>query len=434
MNPSPVYKLNQGQQAAADGFFAFLFDNNRELIISGPGGVGKTYLMGYLIDAIMPQYHQSCSLLGVKAEYTNVVMTATTNKAAEVLGVQTKRPTETIHSFLKLKVTDDYATGESKISKTTAWTIHQNLIIFIDEASMIDRQLLEMIRDSTLNCKIIYVGDHCQLAPVKEAISPIYHQRLPFYELTEPMRNSDKPALMELCKQLRTTVETGEFNPIKTTKGVVDHFTEVEVEQFIIDNFKDPHTKNRILAYTNNRVTDYNTYIRQMREHHVPYIVGETLINNSAIRLKNGMLSVEEEITIEKLAEQSEMVEVESGVSFEAIKASVSTPYKEYFSEVYLPLDKAHFSALIKHYQKMKNWNRYFFLKNTFPDLRAKDAQTVHKSQGSTYDTVVIDLNNLSTCHQPGLAARLLYVAVSRAKHRVIFFGRLAEKYGGILV
>ena len=79
--------LNQGQQEGADAFFRFLFDDNKQhLIITGPGGVGKTYLMGHLIDTIIPTYHQTCALMNVPVKYTSVHMTATTNKAAEVLG------------------------------------------------------------------------------------------------------------------------------------------------------------------------------------------------------------------------------------------------------------------------------------------------------------------------------------------------------------
>ena len=200
MSNTPVeYKLNQGQQAAADGFFEFLFDTNNELIISGPGGVGKTYLMGYLIDQIMPRYEQTCQLLGIKPQYTTVMMTATTNKAAEVLGVQTGRHTETIHQFLRLVVKDNYATGESTLQKRADWAIHKNVILFVGEASMMDRQLLQLLRDSTLNCKIIFVGDHCQLAPVKETISPIYTQNFQISYLTQPVRNANQPALMALC-------------------------------------------------------------------------------------------------------------------------------------------------------------------------------------------------------------------------------------------
>lgn len=433
MNPSPMYNLNQGQQAAADGFFSFLFEQHNEIIISGPGGVGKTYLMGYLIDAIMPRYISSCELMGIKPEYQSVIMTATTNKAAEVLGVQTSRPTQTIQSFLKLIVKDDYSTGVSTLTKARGWDIHKNVIIFIDEASMIDRPLLEFIRSSTHKCKIVYVGDHCQLAPVKETISPIYHQRLPFYELTEPMRNSEQPALMNLCSQLRRTVETGEFQPIKPVPGVVDYMSNAEMEAYINSEFKNPNPKSRILAYTNNQVMDYNNYIRQLREYKEPYLQGETFINNSAVTLPDGMLSVEEELTITWLDSASEHITIEPGVTMEIIRATLRTPYSEEFEDIMLPVDKTHYRELTKYYQKLKNWNRYYYLKNKFPDLRARDSQTVHKSQGSTYETVIIDLSNLSTCHLPALVARLLYVAVSRAKTRIILFGTLAQKYGGVL-
>jgi hypothetical protein len=158
--------LNAGQEAAADGFFEFLFSDQRESIISGPGGVGKTFLMSHLIDEIMPRYFDTCQLMGVKPEYDQVVMTATTNKAAEVLAVGTSRPCDTIHSFLNLKVTDDYTTGQQKLTPTLNWFVHERKILFIDECSMIDFPLLQLIREGTHNSKIVYVGDHCQLAPV----------------------------------------------------------------------------------------------------------------------------------------------------------------------------------------------------------------------------------------------------------------------------
>jgi hypothetical protein len=34
-----IKSLNAGQQAAADGFFQFLFSEQKELILSGAGGV-----------------------------------------------------------------------------------------------------------------------------------------------------------------------------------------------------------------------------------------------------------------------------------------------------------------------------------------------------------------------------------------------------------
>lgn len=424
--------LNQGQQAAADGFFQFLFEDSKELIISGPGGVGKTFLMGYMIDTTMPRYAEACALMGIKAQYTEVVMTATTNKAAEVLGIATGRPASTIHSFLALKVQDDYATGKSLLTKTREWRIHHNKIIFIDEASMIDKALLDMIREGTCNCKIIYVGDHCQLAPIQEPISPIYKQRLPFFELTEPMRTGI-PALQNINLQLRHTVETGEFFPIQIVPGVIDLLDDDQMETAVNATFLQQNGNDRVLAYTNQRVVDYNNHIREIRQIHSTYVLGEILINNNVIRLKNGMLSVEEELTIARLEESTEYVEIEDGVQMEVRYADLRTGYGETFFGIPLPEDKGHFTALIKHYQRAKNWNRYFHLKNTYPDLRPRDAATIHKAQGSTYDTVFVDLGNLSSCHNPNQAARLLYVAFSRARSRVVLYGELAPKYGGVI-
>lgn len=424
--------LNQGQTEAADSFFSYLFNNDKELIISGPGGVGKTFLMGYLIDEIMPRYHKTCELMGIKPEYHEVIMTATTNKAAEVLTQSTGRPADTIHSFMNLKVMDDYETGESKITKTTSWCIHYHKIIFIDECSMIDRNLRNLLLEGTHKCKIIYVGDHCQLAPIKEPISPIYRDNLKFNELTEPMRNADQPALMNLCNQLRHTVETKEFYPIELVPGVIDLLEDEEMEAEIYKEFHQQTTTSRILAYTNRRVIDLNNYIRGIRNLGPSYDLGEIVINNSAIRMKNGMCSVEEQVKIIRQAPDTEMIDIHGDIQLEVRYSDLETSLGEIYAGVPVPEDREHFLALIKWFQKQKNWNRYFHLKNTYPDLRPRDAATVHKAQGSTYETVFIDLGNISTCHNPDQVARMLYVAVSRAKTRVIFFGELAKKYGGI--
>ena len=86
----------------------------------------------------------------------------------------------------------------------------------------------------------------------------------------------------------------------------------------------------------------------------------------------------------------------------------------------------------MKYFAKQKDWIHYFYVKDTFLDLRPKDASTVHKAQGSTYETVYIDLGDLSTCRIPDMAARLLYVAFTRASNRIVLYGKLKEKFGGI--
>lgn len=428
--------LNQGQQQAADAFFEFLFTKDKEFGISGPGGVGKTHLMSHMIDVIMPRYQDTCKLLGVDVQYDSVEMTATTNKAAGVVAVATQRPTSTLASFLNLKVQDDYSTGQSKLTKTNNWRVHERKIVFVDEVSMIDTPLDNMLSEGTHDCKIVFVGDHCQLAPIMEPISPIYRRSMPFYELTEPMR-TDNPALLAINQQLRETVETGVFRPIKIVPGVIDHLDDTAMQAALAETFTEQNYNSRILAYTNNRVVDFNDHIRDMRGLTPEFTTGEFLVNNNAIRLKNSMLSVEEEVTI--LAQNSSIEEMvvdvdehNQPVVLKIRRSTIESRVGNVWTDVPLPVDRLHFTQLVAYYGRKKNWPKYFDLKSRIPDLRQRDAATFHKSQGSTYDTVFIDLGNLSTCHQPNQAARMLYVGLSRARHRVYLFGNLAAKYGGL--
>ncbi|QDP54412.1 MAG: putative ATP-dependent DNA helicase [Prokaryotic dsDNA virus sp.] len=432
-----ISSLNNGQQNVADAFFEFLFSEDKEMGISGGGGVGKTFLISHLIDEVMPRYHEACELTGLKPQFDEVVMTSLTNKASEVLSVFTGREVQTIHSFMRLKVRDDYSTGESKISKRNDWTVHQDKIIFIDECSMDDSKLDALIQEGTQNCKIVYVGDHCQMAPVKEQSSPIYREgRMKWHVLTEQMR-TQIPEIQALHAQLRRTVETGVFEPIKIVPGIIDHLDNDEMQEKLKSTFSQQTLDSRILCYTNKRVVAYNDYIRDLRGLPDEYTVGELLVNNAAIRLKSAMLSVEDEVEIIRLGDVESTLVVPANGDQEEVwlnyrNADLKTRSGGIFENIPLPTDRAHFAALVEFFRKRKDWGMYFELRNTYPDLRQRDAATVYKAQGSTYDTAFIDLHDISTCRNPAQVARMLYVALSRERHRIFLFGDLAPKYGGL--
>jgi hypothetical protein len=424
--------LNQGQEEAAEQFFQFLFSPEKEFGISGGGGVGKTHWMGHIIDVIMPRYLESCKLMDIEPEYVGVQMTATTNKAAEVLSKSTNRPCSTIHSYLGLKVKDDYKTGRSILTKTNSWTVHEDTVLFVDECSMIDTNLDNFVNEGTQNCKIVYVGDHCQLAPVMEpGGSPIYRRNYPFYELTEPMRTKI-PALQDLNEQLRETVKTGVFKPIKVVPGIIDHLDDQQMQIKLQEYFKTQTHEARVLAYTNRRVMQFNDYIRQVRQLPDAYTVGEFLVNNSALELRTKMLPVEADVTIQAIGDL-EAVPIDKDVDLWCRKSTLVDGIGSIYTDVMIPEDRSHYTALVDYYRKAKNWERYYALKKKFPDLRQRDSATSHKAQGSTYKTVFIDLGDISTCHNPDQVARMLYVVCSRAQERIFLFGNLAEKYGGLI-
>ena len=95
---TPVFTLNGDQQAAFDWLVDMIPQRNppmRIVLLEGPAGTGKTFLMNRVIEALMSRYPR-----------LNVGMTAPTHKAVR----QLKRHSElkdklefgTIHSFLKL--------------------------------------------------------------------------------------------------------------------------------------------------------------------------------------------------------------------------------------------------------------------------------------------------------------------------------------------
>lgn len=407
-------------------------NDQREMIINGPGGAGKTFLMGHLIKRVLPHYREMCQMMGIPAEYVDVQMTATTNKAAEVLTHAIGMRAETIHSFLGLTVKENYATGETYLKRTDKWRIHQNLILFIDEDSVIDIKLLEAIRESTLNCKIVYVGDDCQALPIKGGISPVFTQGLPMFELTEQMRNAEQPALQAICTQLRTAVKTEALPTIQLIPGVIELFDQGQMFNEVDRVFRVGNPYQKILTFSNERAIACNDYIRELRGLPPAFVQGELLVNNAVITNGMAYLSVEQEIEILHQAPTTELVEIEGGVAFEVRRCQIQAGDAVYLLDI--PVDRRHFTELVKYYQRIRNWTVYFKLKRTYPDLRQNDACTIHKSQGSTYDTVYVDLSDLSTSRQSTRAvSRLLYVAFSRARKRVVLYGELASKFGEII-
>lgn len=424
-------KLNKGQREAVDNILQFLLSDEKEYNLSGAAGTGKTYLMDFIRTTLIKEYKILCQTMGFgKAKDYYLEYTATTNKAAEVLQKSTGVSTKTVHSFLGLRVKDNYSTGKQEIIRTNNFRVYSDLLLFIDEASMIDANLYTHLKDALDDsCKVIYIGDHHQLAPVSETISPVYGQNIPISVLSEPMRNNTQPALMALCEQFRRTVATGEFFPIKIVPGVVDWVDGAGTQDLLDNLFKTEVHNSRILCYTNLRVNEYNQYIRSIRNYGDRYVVGENLILNSPFEIGSSVASAESEIMVTDVNHNTETY-VSSVGTFDFYRITVQgMPIPNI--TVSVPVDQVEVKKILKKLAKEKNWVDYFSIQKLFPDLRPRDASTVHKAQGSTYDSVIIDLDNIGKCFDKDQAARMLYVAVSRARSRIYLRGVLPARYGG---
>lgn len=428
--------LTKDQEAGVEAFFQFLLSDETVFVLSGGAGVGKTFLMGYIKSHLLDRYKATCKMLNMPEIFDKVYYTATTNKAAEVLEKSIQENVQTIHSFLGLKVQENNKTGKTELIPTGAFRVRKNCIIFIDESSMIDTALYDFILSAFKDSKIIFVGDHAQMAPVKEETSPVYQTVKPenFVFLGQPVRNAGNPALVELCSQLRNTVETGQFEPIQEVPGSIEYLDPAQMQAKLDQTFMHPNNEARILCYTNTRVQDFNAYVRELRGLPPLFTKGETLVVAQAYARGKMSLSVERQVEIlevdQTIHDHGYSHLTKSGNPLQYYKAEILP--KSLFTtpmEVDLVVDQEDLTAVLKALSRRKLWAEYFQLKSNFLDLRNLEACTVYKSQGSTYDEVFIDLGNIGTSHDAKQVARMLFVGASRARHNVWLFGKLPGKY-----
>ncbi|MGV8863236.1 MAG: ATP-dependent DNA helicase [Pseudomonas sp.] len=423
-----MHLLTQDQQAAEAAFLAFMMSDEPEMVISGPAGTGKTTLLRHLMA--QQDNVKLANLVGSRP-ITEWRLTATTNKAAEVLGTTSGTEASTIHSALGLKVINDFKTGKARVTKTKDSLILSRKLIVIDECSMIDTPLKKLIGEGTIDCKILYVGDHCQLAPVMESISPVFATLEPV-ELKEIVRSKGAPAITTLANQLRQMVETGVFTEIQPVPGVIEYLTPeeamAEVQRVFVD--EESTLDARILCYTNRRVLGYNSHIRQLRNLPGHITEGEHLVSNTmsqgiAPSGKVFRTHVEQELHVEEVGLTV------SSRAFGQAKLDCYDVYALGGTRFTVPVDMEEYQALVRHATNQKDWITYFSLKEWVADFRPADASTVYKAQGSTYRDVFVDLSDIGTCTNASQAARMLYVACSRPTDRIYFIGQLPGRLRG---
>lgn len=389
--------------------------------LRGYAGTGKTYLAGHLAE-------------GLQAEGCNVAACAPTHKASQVLEAKLggqdngfEAEAQTFHSFLGLRLEPGKG-GEYTLVKEEPPPFEEGVVI-VDEASMIGRDGWQHIHESPGWLQWVMVGDPAQLPPVNEAPSPALD--VPGPTLTTIHRQAAGNPILELATQVRKGTAHQVRSRFEDGRGVAvtdrrKPFLESILSAFEGDAFDEDPTHARVLAYRNDRVEWYNTRIRNElhgddaeRFVEEEWIVGrETWFHEGRERIKN--------------SEEVRVVDVDTGLQ----TAPDQSEWKTWQLEVVAPtgedrrtIEVLHESERERYEKKLtrrrekaeedgSKWDRFFALKEQFAKVDYAYATTVHRAQGSTYDTVFVDYRDLQACRGEEQKA-LLYVAVTRPSRRL---------------
>jgi len=426
--------LSNDQKAAADSVLKFLMNGTqKEMVIEGFPGCGKSYLTKYLIDAVRSSTKLINLITNSKGDI-DIHCTATTNKAAKVLGDMAGMSATTIHGLLGLKVTNNFNTGATSLKKTGNYQVLQDSLVIVDEASYTDKHLLKLIRESTLRCKVLYIGDRYQLTAIQETECPVFTEIPLKAELTGSERFEADGAISKLGAGFRHAIDTGIFPviPQDDGTGTIQRVTGPEFQQLIEAEFGQkflPENHAKIVAWSNNKVRQYNDYVRSLHTSSLAFLVGETVVTNKPIF---GYVNKQHK-TIYSTESLAEVTDVDSGNEHGLDGWWIELDHKH---RVFQPEHQWQVKALLKQERNVAknqgNWVNFFALQEFFTDLRAVHAATVYKAQGSTYDKVFIDLTDIGKCNQPMVVARMLHVAVTRAASKIYLYGELPAKYTGL--
>ncbi len=356
------------------------------LIITGGPGTGKTTIM----KAIFELYREINKLTPEKL-IEKVALLAPTGRAAKRMSEQTNLPAATIHRFLKWnKDTNKFQINEYNKSPKE--------FIIIDEASMIDTYLFaSLLKGISVNAKIILVGDVDQLPSVGpgQVLSDLIESaKTNVCWLNELYRQKENSNIINLAYDIKKGITSQEL------------FNVDEDLTFIKCSNNDVLTKIEEVAET---YIDYSYKNFQILAPMYKTINGIDNINESIESLFNPKNKQKKEITISNIIyrENDKVIQLTNMPDDNVYNGDIGIIEKITLSpkkEIYIDFD----GNIVK------------YTPSNFLNFKKAYAISIHKSQGSEFDVVIIPLvKNF----QKMLYRKLIYTAITRCKKKLYLIG-----------
>lgn len=431
--------LNEEQKELLKRLNLFLSENKNGIFgVYGSGGTGKTYTVTRIDNA---------------SEFTFL---APTNKAANVVSENLKKEgiinkCLTVDRFLGYKLTKD-ENDNDVINYGDMDKIKPESVIVIDEVSLLNYNHFEKIQELSKKCKIIAIGDYLQLPPVESdeykkhlnedgfECSRIFSIIDDYFHLTVQNRQKSESYLFSKITDLRSAMKKSiAFQLCKNLENGKDiRFMQINSKEF--EDFVKSETFT-ILAYKKNSVSYLGYKVGLIRTGDKRFNIrkinaGADYYFDTSCMVDKRTFYTSEIVKITYLTEKEVKFTfpVTKKVFTEKIRvAGIKSLNDDFVGEVFLPNSDLR-SKMYREKKKCQNSGKYskneLILINTFyqnfmakfAHLKSVIGSTIHKSQGSTYNTVVIPLfdfpekpTNYKSVNQ------LFYVAMSRASSKVVF-------------
>ncbi len=441
----PKFKLGEEQQQALEAIKNFIIDSNEtSFSLFGPAGTGKSCLISYIINFIEQNGY-------------DYALCAPTHKAALVVRNYVDREVTTLHSLLALSPKlDIFKLDLRELQFESGKNISQipyKGVVIVDEASMINDDLFDLLEEKCkeFGSKIIFSSDKMQLQPVKSKYySKVYSVKNKF-GLTKIYRQDSENSIMPILETLRTH----SLDTLDSCQGKTGSlYIQSELSDFIkesLPKFKEISNslnvlKTRILAFTNNRVQNYNAAVKNLLFGKEEYNVGELLTaysngNYRGDKYYNSMDYIVQVVqpctkSIANINVNGYMLSLWDPYYKKQFKVFMLSRYnnpEEVFISIAAKIESIRLEAIYSKDRKTRGriWGEYYELLNSFAtpiDLifdnrvivtKSFDygyAQSIHKSQGSNYDEVFIDWRNTKVCKEEEFRRQLQYVALSRTR------------------
>jgi len=389
-----MIQLDKQQQKMHDTMIDWYnsFDRPSYIVCSGYAGTGKTTILGEVLKSFGEQG-------------TRVSCATFTGKASHVLiGKIHGSPYDycgTIHGLIYKPKIDPVSGQLLGFWKNNRDEIDTDLII-IDECSMIDETLFDDLLH--FGIPIIFIGDNAQLPPVSEKRFDIFEDVA--CQLTEIHRQAEDSMIIQLSMMVRNneTIHQGSGDDCSR----IDWYDDNKSAREAIYGH-DPNSDEIILCGMNKTRIRLNNIVRKnndIRDRHPR--IGEKLVclqNNHHLGVMNGQLGYIEAIRpFKDYAVEMDMTFNQNQTTHCVFQRGFNVIKQDEYWKMSRSMKCKGDLEQSKH-EKLDNFDFGYAL-------------SVHKSQGSQWDSVIL-INERNSYQSDSDYRKWLYTGITRAERKL---------------